>query len=191
VRGVPLQGHVGISDGGPDGEVQLARDASIGGVPCSAQASVRFELGKLVECRLSRPARIDGIPCVGSVELSNGVVCTLASDYARFGVEWRAQTKITDYGDLVWFAIGPIAPNLMVLNAPLPAGSEVQFAYGQIASVDRRTNPVSFGGCKIGLILVTKGKVTGQIAGACDMPEARTSSEVPLPSTALRRENAR
>jgi hypothetical protein len=187
VRGVPLKGHVGMSNGGLDGEVQLSRDARIKGIPCAAGASLRFESDKLVECELSQPSRIRGIPCEGSLALEPGIVCTLAFNYSRFGYMWRAQTKITDYGDLVWFRVGANPPSLYVLGSPLPADAEVQFTNGRIASVDVRNKPARFRGCTIGLILVSGGKVTGQAVGACTIPEARTGSDVALPSTTLSR----
>jgi hypothetical protein len=187
VRGVPVKGHVDMLSGGLHGGVQLARDARIGGVPCSARAPVRFELGKLTECSLSQSSRIRGIPCAGSVTLEPGVVCTLASDYDRFGFVWRAQTKITDYGDLVWFRIGANPPSLYVFGSPLAADAEVQFANGRIAAVDLRNKPMPFRSCAIGLILLSGGKLTGQAVGVCDIPEARPGPDVVLPSTTLSR----
>src|SRR5262249_50765404 len=101
INGIPLVGHVGFSDGDLDGTMTLAHDAHIGTAFCSAQAPVRFVSGKLVECGLAKPSPIGGIPCSGAINLENGVVCTLAATYSRYGYVWRPQTKVTDYGDLV------------------------------------------------------------------------------------------
>jgi|HubBroStandDraft_4_1064222.scaffolds.fasta_scaffold00051_29 hypothetical protein len=182
IHGVPLRGHVGLSSGALDGEVRLARDARIGGIPCTARAPVRFEAGKLLECRLAESSRIRGVPCAGDINLESGLVCTLAADYARFGFTWRAQTKLTDYGDLVWFGIGPVPPSLQVLGSALPRDSEVQFAQGHVAGVDVRSHPLSFHGCAIQLIYVQGLAVTGQPVGACNIPEAHPGPYVALPA---------
>jgi hypothetical protein len=108
----------------------------------------------------------------------------LAADYLRFGVVWRAQTKLTDFGGLVWFRTGPLAPNLYVFGAPLGADSEVQFNRGRIASIDLRSNPVRFRGCAIELIMIDGGAVTGQTTGACDLPRVPPGN-VALPATTV------
>jgi hypothetical protein len=187
IHGLPISGHVGLVNDALHGEAQLAQDTRIGAVPCSARVPVRFELGTLAECRLSQPSRVHGIPCAGTVTLENGVVCTLASDYARFSFVWRAQTKVTDYGDLVWFRIGGNAPSLLVLGTPLGSDTEVQFQHGRIASVDLRSAPARFRGCKIQLILVSGGKTTGRAVDACNIPGTYPGSDVALPSTTFSR----
>lgn len=186
IRHVPVVGHAGISGGALDGEVKLARDVRIGSATCSASASARFEAGKLTECMLSAPSTIRGIPCTGRVSLEPGVVCDLSGDYRRFGYVWRAQTKVTDYGDLVWFRIGARAPSLLVFGSPLPADTEVQFQHGAMASVDLRSSPARFRGCTIDLILIQDRKVLGSTAGACDLPQAPNSMYVALPPATIR-----
>src|SRR6202042_3380665 len=81
--------------------------------------------------------------------LASGVVCVLSRDYPRYGIVWGAQTKVTDFGDLVWFRAGAIAPSLRVFGAPLAAGSEVEFERGHLSSVDLRSDPPRFRGCTI------------------------------------------
>jgi hypothetical protein len=186
IRHIPVVGHAGISSGALDGEVKLARDVRIGGAECASSASARFAVGKLAECLLAVPSTIDGIPCTGQVSLEPGVVCELSGNYRRFGYLWRRQTKITDYGDLVWFRIGSQPPSLLAFGARLPADSEVQFAHGAMASVDLRGSPARFRGCAIDLVMVQDGKVLGRTSGACSIPQAPNSMYVALPSTALR-----
>lgn len=170
IGGIPIVGHAGIADGKLDGEVTLAHDVRIGQAWCSATDPARFDSGTLVECMLAQPSRIHGIPCSGSINLQNGVVCTLSGDYSRYGVVWRAQTKVTDYGDLVWFHIGDIAPSLRLFDTALNADAEVQFQNGRIASIDVRSKPVSFRGCNFDLILAQKGLLLGQTNGLCALP---------------------
>ncbi len=113
-----------------------------------------------------------------------GVVCVLSRDYPRYGIVWGAQTKLTDFGDLVWFRTGTVAPSLRVFGAPLAANSEVEFEHGHLSSVDLRSDPPRFRGCTIELILVSGSSVTGQTAGACDLPTQLPGNAV-LPSTTL------
>lgn len=170
IGGVPIVGHAGIAGAKLDGEVTLAHDARIGQASCSAKEPARFDAGALTACTLAQPSRIHGIPCAGSIDLQNGVVCTLSGDYRRYGVLWRAQTQITDYGDLVWFRIGGIAPSLRLFETPLSTDVEVQFQNGRIASIDVRNKPVSFRGCDFNLILVQGGSLLGQTTGVCGLP---------------------
>ncbi len=186
---IPVVGHAGISGGALDGEVKLARDVRIGDAACSSGASARFEAGKLTECLLAAPSTVRGVPCTGRVTLEPGIVCDLSGDYRRFGYLWRAQTKITDYGDLVWFRIGAHPPSLLVFGSPLAADTEVQFAHGTMASVDLRNTPARFRGCSIDLVLVQDRKVLGRTAGACSLPQAPNSMYVALPPAALRGAN--
>jgi hypothetical protein len=185
IHGIPVVGHVAFSGGAFNGDVTLARDSRIAGVPCSAHEPVRFDSGKLIGCRLAEPVRIRGIPCAGSVDFQSGVVCILASDYSRFGFLWRAQTKLTDFGDLVWFRIGSLSPSLYALGSPLAADSEVQFAHGQIASVDLQSHPAHFRDCTIDLMLVHGRTVEGRAVGACHLPQVPPGLYVRLPPTAL------
>jgi hypothetical protein len=185
IHNVPVIGHAGLSSGKLDGEVKLARDARIGEAVCSARETARFESGRLAECALVTPSKLHGIPCTGHVDLQSGVVCELSSDYKRFGYLWRAQTRVTDYGDLVWFRIGARPPSLLVFGSTLPADSEVQFQRGNIASVDLRTNPTHFRGCAFSLILVQNRKVLGMTTGTCDLPTSN-GMYVALPPTTLR-----
>lgn len=186
IHNVPVIGHAGLSSGKLDGEVKLARDARIGEAVCSARETARFESGKLVECVLATPSKLHGIPCTGHVDLQSGVVCELSSDYERFGYLWRAQTRVTDYGDLVWFRIGARPPSLLVFDSTLPADSEVQFQHGALASVDLRNSPAHFRGCTFNLILVQNRKVLGMTTGACSLPNVPKSMYVALPPTTLR-----
>ena len=185
IHGVPLVGHVALSYGDLDGTETLARDTHIGDAFCSAQGTTRFSSGKLVECRLAKPSRIHGIPCTGQLDFENGVVCTLAETYRRYDYVWRPGTRLTDYGDLVWFHIGALAPSLRVFSAPLPADSEVQFSHGLIASVDLRTSAARFRGCSFDLIMVQDGKTVGRTTGACTLPIPKGNLYVPLPAAAL------
>ncbi len=184
VGGVPVIGHVQLASGALDGEVTLAHDTRIAGVACSASEAARFYDGKLMACRLAEPSRVRGVPCSGTIDLESGIVCVLAEDYQRFGYTWHAQTKLTDYGDLVWFRTGALAPSLRVFGLPLGADSEVEFTRGQIASVDLRNAPAHYRGCRIELILVNNGMVTGQASGSCTLPQLAPGT-VKLPSTVL------
>ena len=185
IHGVPVTGHVPLDSGQLSGDVTLARDSVVDGVPCSAQQPLRLDSGKLVTCRLSAPSRVRGIPCLGDVDLQVGVVCMLAADYSRFGYKWRAQTKVTDFGDLVWFYIGPRPPSLYVFGSPLVSGTTVQFQNGRIASIDLQGNPVHFKDCTIDLISVEKGIVGGRNVGNCSLPPFPTGLYVKLPSSVL------
>ena len=181
IRGIPVVKHAGVNDGKLDGEVTLARDIRIGEAWCSSKEPARFDSGALIACTLAQPSRIRGIPCTGTLDLQNGVVCTLASEYRRFGIVWRATTKITDYGDLVWFRVGSAAPSLFVFSQPLNPDSEVQFQNARMASVDLRSKPVSFRGCSFNLILVRGRSLIGQTEGVCALPTV-PPGYVPLPA---------
>lgn len=170
IGGIPIVGHAGIADAKLDGEITLARDVVVGQASCSANEPARFDSGVLTTCTLAHPSRIHGIPCSGSVDLKNGVVCTLSGYYRRYGVVWREQTRVTDYGDLVWFHIGAIAPSLRLFDTPLNDDVEVQFQNGRIASIDVRNKPVLFRGCSFDLILAQKGSLLGQTTGVCTLP---------------------
>jgi hypothetical protein len=170
IHGIPVVAHAGISDGKLDGDVTLARDLRIGEAWCSSKQPARFNSGSLIACTLARPSRIRGIPCAGTIDLQNGVVCTLSRDYRRYGIVWRQGTKITDYGDMVWFRIGAAAPSLFVFGMPLERDSEVLFAKARIASVDLRSRPVTFRGCRFDLILAHGTALLGQTTGVCALP---------------------
>lgn len=185
IRGTPVVGHAGISDGKLDGEVTLARDVRIGEAWCSSKQPARFDSGALIACTLAQASRMRGIPCAGAINLQNGVVCTLANDYRRYRIVWREGTKVTDYGDLVWFRVGPAAPNLLVFGLPLDPDSEVQFQNGLMASVDLRSKPVSFRGCTFKLILVRATSLLGDTTGACALPTV-PPGYVSLPAEAIR-----
>jgi hypothetical protein len=184
IGGVSVVQHAGVSDGKLDGEVSLARDIRIGDASCSSKQPARFASGALIACTLAQPSRIRGIPCAGSIDLQNGVVCTLASDYRRYGIVWRAATTVTDYGDLVWFKIGPAAPTLFVFGLPLNPDSDVQFQSAKIASVDLRSKPLAFRGCTFDLILVRGRSLLGQTTGVCTLPTV-PPGYVSLPSEAV------
>jgi hypothetical protein len=184
IRGVPVIGHVGLSEGALDGDVTLERDARVGAAMCSSREGARFESGRLVACLLAEPSRIRGIPCSGSLDMRAGIVCTLASNYRRFGFAWRAQTKITDFGNLVWFRTGALAPSLRAFGSPLAPDSEVEFEHGRISSVDLRSRPARFRDCTIELLLVQGRSVTGQTSGSCDLQRVGPGN-VALPSTTL------
>jgi len=184
IGGIPVVGHAGVSNGKLDGEVTLAHDVRIGEASCSSTQPARFDSGALIACVLAKPSRIRGIPCAGAIDLQNGVVCTLAGDYRRYRIVWRNGTKITDYGDLVWFHIGLAAPSLLVFGAPLAADSEVQFRNGRMASVDLRSKPVSFHGCSFGLILARGSSLLGDTSGTCALPTV-PPGYVPLPAAAV------
>jgi len=185
IHGIPLVGHAGFAYGDLDGSVTLARDAQICEAFCSTNVTTRGASGKRVECRLTRTSRIRGVPCAGSIDFENGIVCTLAGTYQRYGYTWRPGTKITDYGDLVWFRIGALAPTLRVFSAPLPPDSEVQFNHGAVVSVDLRTNPGRFRGCTFDLIMLQEGKTVGRPTGTCPLPTPRGSLYFPLPATVI------
>jgi hypothetical protein len=185
IHGIPLVGHAGFAYGDVDGSVTLARDAQIGQAFCSTNGTTRFSSGKLVECRLARASRIRGVPCTGTVDFENGIVCMLAGTYQRYGYAWRPGTKITDYGDLVWFRVGALPPTLRVFSAPLPPDSEVQFNHGGVASVDLGTNPERFRGCTFDLIMVEQGKTAGRTTGTCTLPIPKGNIYVPLPATVI------
>jgi hypothetical protein len=187
IHGIPLTGHVAFSYGDLDGSETLARDAQIGEAFCAANGTTRFSSGKLVECRLARPSRIRGVPCTGIIDFENGIVCVLSATYQRYGYSWRPGTKITDYGGLVWFRIGALAPTLLAFSAPLAPDSEVQFNHGTVASVDLRTSGGRFRGCTFDLIMVEKGKTVGRTTGTCPLPIPAGNLYVPLPATVIGR----
>ncbi len=182
--GIPIVGHAGIANAKLDGEVTLARDFRIGEAWCSSKQPARFDSGALLECTLAQPSRIRGIPCTGAIDLQHGVVCTLASAYRRYGIVWQAQTKVTDYGDLVWFRAGGIAPGLLLFGLPLPPDAEVQFQNGRMASIDVRSKPAPFRGCSFNLILFRSGLLFGQSTGVCDLPDVPPNG-VALPSKSV------
>jgi len=184
IGGVPVVQHAGVNDGKLDGDVTLARDVRIGEAWCSSKEPARFTSGALIACTLARPSRIRGIPCAGTIDLQNGVVCTLGSEYRRYGIVWRAATTVTDYGDLVWFKIGPAAPNLFVFGLPLNPDSDVQFQKARLASVDLRSKPLSFRGCMFALILVRGASLLGQTRGVCALPTV-PPGYVSLPAKAV------
>ncbi|HEY1867861.1 MAG TPA: hypothetical protein VGG70_06150 [Candidatus Cybelea sp.] len=170
IRGIPVVEHAGVDEGKLDGEVMLARDVRIGEAWCSSKEPARFDSGALTACILARPSRIHGIPCTGEIDLQNGVVCTLAAEYRRYGIVWRETTKVTDFGDLVWFRVGSVAPSLFVFSLPLNPDSEVQFQKARMASVDLRSKPVSYRGCSFDLILAHGRSLLGQTTGVCALP---------------------
>lgn len=184
IGGVPVVQHAGVSDGKVDGDVTLARDVRVGAAWCSSKEPARFASGALIACTLARPSRIRGIPCTGTIDLQNGVVCTLSGEYRRYGILWRTATTVTDYGDLVWFKIGPAAPNLFVFGLPLNPDSDVQFQNARMASVDLRSKPVPFRGCAFDLILVRDGSLLGQTRGVCALPTV-PPGYVSLPAEAV------
>lgn len=189
IHGIPLAGHVAFSFGDLDGSETLAHDAQIGEAFCSAKGATRFSSGKLVECTLARPSRIRGVPCTGTIDFENGIVCVLAATYQRYGYAWRPGTKITDYGDLVWFRIGALAPTMRVFSAPLPPDSEVQFNHGTVASVDLRASGGRFRGCTFDLIMVEKGKTAGRTTGPCPLPIPAGDLYLRLPATVIGKAN--
>ncbi|MBV9332727.1 MAG: hypothetical protein JO146_01845 [Candidatus Eremiobacteraeota bacterium] len=184
LAGIPIVGHAGVAHGKPDGEVSLAKDVRIGEAWCSSKQPARFDSGALIECTLAQPSRIRGVPCTGAIDLQNGVVCTLASSYRRYGIVWQAQTKVTDFGDLVWFHINGAAPDLRLFGLQLPADAEVQFQNGAMASIDVRSKPVSFRGCDFDLILVRSGTLFGQTTGVCNLPTVPPNGVV-LPASSV------
>jgi hypothetical protein len=185
IHGVPVTGHVPLDGGLLSGDVTLARDAIVDEVPCSAQQPIRMDSGKLVTCRMSRPSRVRGIPCSGDVDLQVGVVCVLVADYSRFGYTWRAQTKVTDFGDMVWFNVGSRPPSLYVFGSLLAAGTTVQFQNGRIVSIDLQGKPAHFEDCTIDLIMVQNGVVGGRNVGDCRLPPLPTGLYVKLPPSVL------
>jgi hypothetical protein len=184
IGGVPVVRHADVSDGKLDGEVTLAHDVRIGEAWCSSKESARFASGALIACTLARPSRIRGIPCTGTIDLQNGVVCALSSEYRRYGILWRAATTVTDYGDLVWFKVGPASPNLFVFGLPLNRDSDVQFQKTRMASVDLRSKPLPFRGCTFDLILVRGRSLLGQTQGVCALPTV-PPGYVSLPAEAV------
>lgn len=144
IHGMPLIGRVEFDDAGQiHGTVTLARDAPIGGIPCSAKTGVIVLSGRLSSCTLAQPHAVHGIPCSGNLDITVGVACTLAARYERFGIAWAPQTFISDspLEGKTWFATGPIAPSLRVLGTALPQRSSVEYEHGQSpASISVRTS---------------------------------------------------
>ena len=185
VYGIPLTGQVNFDGGRPDGFVTLARDAEIGRVPCSAKGQVQLKRGTLDSCTLSRPAQVRGIPCQDDLSLSNdGVECTLAWDYQRFGVTWRAGTGVNFTQNDGTLDIMARPPNLYVLGLPLPNRAIVYFAKGRLASMNFTTlAPWRVHGCSIGSIDVRYSAVT-EPRDRCGFPRDRFGNVV-LSSTAF------
>jgi hypothetical protein len=185
VYGIPLTGHVDFNRGQPDGFVTLARDASIGGVPCSSDAQVQLKNGKVDTCTLSRASVVRGIPCRGEISLSDdGTRCVLSSDYGRFGVTWRAGTQASIDANDGSFDVMSRPPNLHVLGSPLPPRAIVAFSGGRLYGINFTINPWHFQGCTIDYIAVEYGAASGQITGACRLPRGRDGNVV-LPPTAF------
>src|SRR5579863_7494420 len=136
VYGIPLTGNVTFDGGRPDGFVTLARDAEIGGVPCSAKAGVQLKRGTLETCTLSRPSRIRGIPCRGDLSLTDdGVQCTLASEYRQFGITWQPGTAAS-IGESASFDVMARAPNLYLMGSPLPGRAVIEFERGRLSGIN-------------------------------------------------------
>lgn len=185
IDNVPLIGHVDLIGTMLQGQETLARDVVIGGIPCSASHPATFTEGKLASCVLAAPARVKGVPCAGEVDVDQGIVCTLASDYARFGYVWRAGTKLTDFQSPVWFRIGALAPSLRVVGAALGPDTEVEFEHGAVSGITLGSHPVPFRDCSIDLVIIDKASTVGRPVGACSLPSMHGSAYVALPSNAL------
>jgi hypothetical protein len=147
--------------------------------------TTRFSGGKLVDCRLAQPSRIAGIPCTATINLENGVICMLAATYQRYGYTWRPGTTVTDYGDLVWFRVGALAPSLRLFSAPLPPDTEVAFNHGAVESVNPHTDGAHFRGCTFSTIMLQGRKIVGFSSGARTLPAPAGSMYVTLPRTAI------
>jgi hypothetical protein len=185
IYGIPLKGHVDFNDGQPDGFVTLARDATVGGIPCSSDAQVQLKDGRVDTCTMSRASMVRGIPCRGEVSLSdNRTQCVLSSDYRRFGVTWRAGTQASIDGGDGSFDIMSQPPNLHVLGSPLPRRAIVEFDGGRLNGINFTINPWHFRGCTISYITVEYGTASGQITGTCRLPRGRDGNVV-LPPTAF------
>ncbi len=184
VYGIPLKGHVDFNKAQPDGFVTLARDAAIGGVPCSADAEVLLKDGRVDTCTLSRASIVRGIPCRGKVSLSNGIRCVLSGDYRRFGVTWRAGTQASVDGNGGSFDIMSQPPSLHVLGSPLPRRAIVEFVGGRLYGINFTIDPWHFQGCTISYIALEYGAASGRISGACRLPRGRDGNVV-LPPTAF------
>ncbi|MBV8148390.1 MAG: hypothetical protein JO092_04800 [Candidatus Eremiobacteraeota bacterium] len=185
VHGIPLIGHVEFDEAGKiHGTVTLARDAPIGGIPCSAKADAMVLNGRLSSCTLAQPHVVAGIPCLGKLDVTVGVSCTLAARYERFGVVWPPQTFVSDSPaqGKTWFTIGPAAPSLRILGTALPEKSDVEYVHSQLSSINLGTRLVHFGGNPINVIDVRGNAVLGEIARAdFDEPLRR----VALPASAI------
>lgn len=185
VHGIPLIGHVEFDNAGQiHGNVTLAADASIGGIPCSAKANAVVLNGSLSSCALAQPHSVNGIPCSGNLDITVGVSCTLATPYKRFGVLWAPKTLIDDspLEDKTWFTVGPTPPSLRVLGTTLPEKSSVEYVHGQLSSINLGTSLVHFAGNAINVIDVHRDVVDGEIARAnLDRPARR----VALPAGAI------
>lgn len=182
VYGTPLTGHVDFSNGQPDGFVTLARDASIGGVPCSSDAQVQLKDGKVDTCTMSRASMVRGIPCRGEISLSNGTQCLLSSDYRRFGVTWRAGTQANIDANDASFDIRSQPPSLHVLGSPLPSRAIVEYTRARLYGINFTINPWRLQGCTVSYIAVDYGAEPGQTTGACRLPRGRDGN-VLLPPT--------
>jgi hypothetical protein len=193
VHGMPLIGHVEFDDARQiHGTVTLARDAPIGGIPCSAKTRVIVLSGKLSSCTLAQPHAVHGIPCSGNLDITVGVACTLAAWYERFGVVWTPQTFISDspLEGKTWFTTGPIAPSLRVLGTALPERSSVEYEHGQLSSINLGTHIVRFGGNAINMIVVRGRTVEGEIARA-NIDEPARHVALPAGAIQLRWDRAR
>jgi len=182
VHGIPLTGHVEFNSGQPDGFVTLAHDASIGGVPCAADAQVQLKDGKVDTCTMSRASVVGGIPCRGEISMGSGIRCVLSSDYRRFGVMWRAGTQASIDGNDASFDIMSRPPSLYVLGSPLPSRAVVEFSGGRLYGINFTINPWRFKGCTIDYVTVDYGSGSGKSTGACRLPTDRNGSVVLPPS---------
>jgi hypothetical protein len=185
VHGIPLIGHVEFDDAGQiHGNVTLARDASIGGIPCSAKTDTIVLNGRLSSCTLAQPHTVHGIPCSGNLDVTVGVSCRLATPYQRFGVLWPPRTFVDDSPPegKTWFTVGATPPSLRVLGTTLPEKSGVEYVHGQLSSINLGTSLVHFAGNAINVIDVHGDIVHGEIARANVAGPAR---HVALPAGAI------
>ena len=169
IHGIPLIGRVEFNDAGQiDGTVSLAHDASIGGIPCSAKADTMVLSGKLATCTLTRPYTVHGVPCTGKLDVAVGVSCTLAKHYVRFGVVWSPQTYIDDspMQGKTWIKTGPAAPSLRLLGAALPEKTDIEYASGQLSTINLGTRVVHYDGSAINVIDVRGHVAEGEVARA-------------------------
>jgi len=184
VYGIPLTGYVTFDGGRPDGFVTLARDAEIGGVPCSVKADVQLKRGTLETCTLSRPSRVRGIPCRGDVSLSDDrVQCILASEYRRFDIIWQPGTAAS-IGDSASFDVMARSPNLYLMGSPLPGRAVVEFESGRLSGINLTNTAWHYLGCSINYVAIRNGTLSAQPIGNCGLSKA-PDGYVPLPSSAL------
>ena len=176
--GVPLKDMVSLRDAKLDGSQTLQRDATVDGLPCSADDGVSFDGGHLTNCRLVHPTTVRGVPCQGYVAIHvNFLGCELATPYHRYNVTWYQGTDVRGNDADLTFTIGSRTSSLRVYGSALSKGTMVVYHDGTIAMVSFIT-PFHYRGCAITHIERRDGAMTADLESPCSLhplPNGRVS----------------